>query len=70
MKKIILLFIGFIFVYNYSFARYMSPDTAKIVAINYYKANTGISNTSAFLYYTKIESDSIIDFYIFNIIFI
>ena len=53
----------------YSEANVVSVDSAKSVALNFYKTTTNSSAThSATLGYTHSESDGTVDFYVFNLV--
>ncbi len=72
MKKITLFFVfALLLGFGDLFARAVSVDNAKTVAINFFKVTASDgrekATVNATLNYTRVETDNTVDFYVFNI---
>ena len=72
MKKSILFFVlALVLSFNALFAKTISVENARTVAVNFFKVNAADgrekATVNAVLGYTKTEADNTVDFYVFNI---
>ncbi|MDB5283010.1 MAG: Peptidase family protein, partial [Bacteroidota bacterium] len=67
-KSILFIFWVVVSYFNPINAAFVNVQTAQAIALNFFKVNSpGQGNISATLNYTRIESDSTIDYYVFDI---
>src|SRR4051812_39883707 len=70
MKKgLLLLLSGLMFLHTCVYAGVVSPQSAQTIAANFFNvtANTSYPSTASSLAYTRLGSNNLVDFYVFNI---